>query len=337
MSTTLPATNRIFHPAAGAVRKWLPLALVIAAVLIPQVVSNKYYLNILIMSGIWSIVALSLNLILGYTGQVNLAHGAFFGIGAYASALLMLKLNLNFWLALPLASAIAGLLGFLIGLPALRTRGSYFAIGTMCFNIIVTLVVDRWEGLTEGARGIMGVPGPAPIPLPWGGEVAFKSQAAQFYLVLFFLVLTIVVFRRILGSLVGRTFRAIRGNEDLAEAVGIPAMKVKILSFTVSCFFAGIGGVLYASYIGFLSPELTDYHVSFDALIYIMIGGVGTMAGPIIGTLLIVTLPETLHIAAEFRLLFYGLILMVMIIYLPRGIMGAAKDLAARRANRRRV
>src|SRR5512135_1742160 len=120
----------------------LIVIVLLIAIIIPLVVTNKYYMNILIMSGIWSIVALSLNLILGYTGQVNLAHGAFFGIGAYASALMMLKLHLNFWLALPLGSMIAGLLGFLIGLPALRTRGSYFAIGTLCFNIIVTLIVD---------------------------------------------------------------------------------------------------------------------------------------------------------------------------------------------------
>ncbi len=313
------------------VGKWITLAIVIIAVIIPQIVTNKYYMNILIMSGIWSIVALSLNLILGYTGQVNLAHGAFFGIGAYASALMMLKLKMGFWLSLPLASAIAGLFGFLIGLPALRTRGSYFAIGTLCFNIIVTLIVDRWEGLTEGARGLMGIPGAAPIPLPWGGKIAFNTMASQYYLVLFFLVLTIFVLRRIMQSLVGRSFRAIRGNEELAEAVGIHAMRTKLLSFTVSCFFAGIGGVLYASYIGFLSPEITDYHVSFDALIYVMIGGIGTIVGPIIGTLLFVTIPETLQVAAEFRLLLYGLILIVMIIYLPRGIVGWAKDLKGRR------
>jgi branched-chain amino acid transport system permease protein len=313
------------------VRKWLILTILVIAVIIPLVVTNKYYMNILIMSGIWSIVALSLNLILGYTGQVNLAHGAFFGIGAYASALMMLKLNMNFWLALPLAAAIAGFFGFLIGLPALRTRGSYFAIGTLCFNIIVTLIVDRSEGLTEGARGLMGIPGPSPIPLPWAGEITFKTMAAQYYLVLAFLFLTIFVFRRIIQSLVGRTFRAIRGNEELAEAVGIQPMRTKILSFTVSCFFAGIGGVLYASYIGFLSPEITDYHVSFDSLIYVMIGGVGTIVGPIIGTLLIVTIPETLHIAAEFRLLLYGLLLIIMIIYLPRGIVGWVKDLRGRK------
>jgi len=238
---------------------------------------------------------------------------------------------MNFWLALPLAAAVAGFFGFLIGLPALRTRGSYFAIGTLCFNIIVTLIVDRWEGLTEGARGLMGIPGPSAIPLPWGGKIAFETMATQYYLVLGFLLLTIFVLRRVMQSLVGRTFRAIRGNEELAEAVGIHAMRTKLLSFTVSCFFAGVGGALYASYIGFLSPEITDYHVSFDALIYVMIGGVGTIVGPIIGTLLFVTIPETLHVAAEFRLLLYGLILIVMIIYLPRGIVGWVKDLRGRK------
>ncbi len=313
------------------IKRSLIVIILLVAIIIPLVVTNKYYMNILIMSGIWSIVALSLNLILGYTGQVNLAHGAFFGIGAYASALLMLKLKIGFWLALPMATAISGFFGFLIGLPALRTRGSYFAIGTLCFNIIVTLIVDRWEGLTEGARGLMGIPGPGPIPLPWGGEITFKTMAAQYYVVLFFLLLTIFVLRRIIRSLVGRTFRAIRGNEELAEAVGIHAMRTKILSFTISCFFAGIGGVLYASYIGFLSPEVTDYHVSFDALIYVMIGGVGTMVGPIIGTLLFVTIPETLHVAAEFRLLVYGLILIFMIIYLPRGIVGWVNGLTGKK------
>ena len=315
----------------GNRQTWIIAGVILLALALPQVVTNRYYLNILIMSGIWSIVACSLNLVLGYTGQVNLAHGAFFGIGAYASALMMLKLQMNFWLALPLAAALAGFFGFLIGLPALRTKGSYFAIGTLCFNIIVTLIIDRWEGLTEGARGLMGVPSPTPIPLPWVGPITFQTQVSQYYLVLAFLLLTLLAMKRILNSLVGRTFRAIRGNEELDEAVGIHAMRVKILSFTTSCFFAGIGGVLYASYIGFLSPELTDYHVSFDSLVYIMIGGVGTMAGPIVGTLLFVTIPETLHVAAEYRLLVYGLILILMIIYLPRGIVGGIGSLGRKK------
>jgi branched-chain amino acid transport system permease protein len=308
------------------IKKWVFLAVIVVALIIPQWVTNKYYMNILIMSGIWSIVALALNLILGYTGQAQLAHGAFFGIGAYAAALLMLKWNLNFWLALPLGAAIAGFFGLIIGLPALRTKGSYFAIGTMCFNIIVTLIIDRWEGLTNGARGLMGIPGPAPIPLPWVGEITFKTQASQYYLVLFFLLLTLFILRQTVQSLVGRSFRAVRGNEELAEALGIPSTKTKLLSMIISCVLAGMGGVLYASYIGFLSPDQTDFHLGFNFLIYILIGGIGTMIGPIIGTLLIVTIPEALQVAAEYRMFFYGIILVFMIIYMPRGIMGAVQD-----------
>ncbi len=307
-------------------RKWLVLAVIVVALIIPQLITNKYYMNILIMSGIWSIVTLALNLILGYTGQAQLAHGAFFGIGAYAAALTMLNWNLNFWLALPFGAAVAGFFGLIIGLPALRTKGSYFAIGTMCFNIIVTLIIDRWEGLTNGSRGLMGIPGPSPIPLPWVGEIAFKTQAAQYYLVLFFLLLTIFILRRTIQSLVGRSFRAIKGNEELAEALGIPSTKTKLLSLIISCVLAGMGGVLYASYIGFLSPDQTDFHMGFNFLIYILIGGIGTMIGPIIGTLLIVTIPEALQVAAEYRMFFYGLILVFMIIYMPRGIMGAVQD-----------
>jgi len=254
-------------------------------------------------------------------------------VKAWLKLMVMVPWVLVLGLALPLAAGIAAAFGFLIGLPALRTRGSYFAIGTLCFNIIVTQIVDRWEGLTEGARGLMGIPGPAPLPLPGGYEIAFKTLAAHYYLVLAFLLLTLLAIRQIMKSLVGRSFRAIRGNEELAEALGIHPMREKLLSFTVSCFLAGVGGVLYATYIGFLSPELTDYHVSFDALIYIMIGGVGTLAGPIIGTLLIVTLPEALQIAAEYRLLFYGLILIVMIIYLPRGIVGWVRERGSRRGS----
>jgi branched-chain amino acid transport system permease protein len=315
------------------IRKWLVLAVIVVAVIIPQLITNKYYMNILIMSGIWAIVALALNLILGYTGQAQLAHGAFFGIGAYTAALLMLKLNINFWLALPLGAAVAGFFGLIIGLPALRTKGSYFAIGTMCFNIIVTLIIDRWEGLTNGSRGLMGIPGPAPIPLPWGSEIAFKTQAAQYYLVLFFLLLTIFILRRTIQSLIGRTFRAVRGNEELAEALGIPSTKVKLLSLIISCALAGMGGVLYASYIGFLSPDQTDFHISFNFLIYILIGGIGTMTGPIIGTLLIVTIPEALQVAAEYRMFVYGIILVFMIIYMPRGIVGALQNWTNRKSN----
>jgi branched-chain amino acid transport system permease protein len=306
-------------------RNLIVLLLIIFAFTIPFYVTSRFILHILIMCCIWAMAATSMNLIMGYTGQVNLAHGAFFGIGAYSAGLLILKLGINFWPALILACAITVFLGFLIGLPALRTKGSYFAIGTMCFNVIVTVIIDSWEGLTEGARGLLGIPRPAPIPLPFGKEITFTSIAANYYLILVSLLLTILVIYRIVHSMLGRSFIAVRGNEELAESLGMSAMRAKLLSFLISTFFAGWAGVLYAAYIGFLSPEISDYHVTFELLTFCMIGGLGTLAGPLIGAFILTIISELLHGVAVPRLVAYGFLLVIIMIFLRGGIMGGAR------------
>jgi len=308
-------------------RNLIVLLLILLAFIIPFYVTSRFILHILIMCCIWAMAATSMNLIMGYTGQVNLAHGAFFGIGAYSAGLLILKLGINFWPALILACAITVFLGFLIGLPALRTKGSYFAIGTMCFNVIVTVIIDSWEDLTGGARGLLGIPRPAPIPLPFGKEITFTSIAANYYLILISLLLTILIIYRIVHSMMGRTFRAIRGNEELAESLGMSAMRAKLWSFLISTFFAGWAGVLYAAYIGFLSPEISDYHVTFELLIYCLIGGMGTMAGPLIGAFILTVISELLHGVAVPRLVAYGFVLIIIMIFLRGGIMGGVKML----------
>jgi branched-chain amino acid transport system permease protein len=308
-------------------RKLIVLLLIVFAFTIPFFVTSRFILHILIMCCIWAMAATSMNLIMGYTGQVNLAHGAFFGIGAYSAGLLILKLGINFWPALILACAITVFLGFLIGLPALRTKGSYFAIGTMCFNVIVTVIIDSWEGLTEGARGLLGIPRPAPIPLPFGREIAFTSIGANYYLVLISLLLTILIIYRIVHSMMGRTFMAIRGNEELAESLGMSAMRAKLLSFLISTFFAGWAGVLYAAYIGFLSPEISDYHVTFELLTFCLIGGLGTMVGPLIGAFILTIISELLHGIAIPRLVAYGFVLIIIMIFLRGGITGGVKML----------
>ncbi len=315
-------------------RNLLPLLLVVLAVSLPLYVTSRFYLHILIMCCIWGIAATSMNLIMGYTGQVNLAHGAFFGIGAYSAGLLILKCGLNFWPALILACVITVFLGFLIGLLALRTKGSYFAIGTMCFNVIVTVVIDSWEELTEGARGLLGIPRPPPIPLPFGGQISFSSMASNYYLALIFLLLTLFVIYRIVHSMMGRSFIAIRGNEELAESIGISAMRTKLLSFMISTAFAGLAGVLYASYIGFLNPEISDYHVTFEFLIFCIIGGLGTMGGPLVGAFLLTVVSELLHGVAVPRLVAYGFLLVLMIIFLRGGIVGGVQILGRKLAGK---
>jgi len=313
-----------------SIRNLIVLILIVFALTIPFYVTSRFILHILIMCCIWAMAATSMNLIMGYTGQVNLAHGAFFGIGAYSAGLLILKLGINFWPALILACAITVFFGLLIGLPALRTKGSYFAIGTMCFNVIVTVIIDSWEGLTEGARGLLGIPKPAPIPLPFGTEITFTSITANYYLILVSLLLTILIIYRIVHSMMGRTFMAIRGNEELAESLGMSAMRGKLLSFLISTFFAGWAGVLYAAYIGFLSPEISDYHVTFELLTFCMIGGLGTMVGPLIGAFMLTIISELLHGVAVPRLVAYGFVLILIIIFLRGGITGGVRMLWSR-------
>jgi branched-chain amino acid transport system permease protein len=316
----METAGKLFSP-----RNLIVLILIIAAFTIPFFVTSRFLLHIMIMCCIWAMAATSMNLIMGYTGQVNLAHGAFFGIGAYSAGLLILKLGINFWPALLLACAITVVFGFLIGLLALRTKGSYFAIGTMCFNVIVTVIIDSWEGLTEGARGLLGIPRPPPIPLPFGKEIAFTSVAANYYLILVSLLLTILVIYRIVHSMLGRSFMAVRGNEELAESLGMNAMRAKLLSFLISTFFAAWAGVLYATYIGFLSPEISDYHVTFELLTFCLIGGLGTMAGPLIGAFILTITSELLHGIAVPRMVAYGFVLIIIMIFLRGGIMGGAR------------
>jgi len=303
-------------------KKWAIVILLVLAIVLPIFVQAKYPLHLLIMVGVWSIAASSLNLILGYTGQASLGHAAFFGIGAYSAAILMIKMGLSFWVALPLASLIAAFFGFLIGLPALRTRGSYFAIATLGFNLIVTIIIEHWDGLTQGGAGISGIPKPTPIPLPFLGKLAFTGMAAQYYLVLFFLILTLFLIHRIVRSPAGKTYMAIRGGEPLAESLGINTMWNKLVSFTTSSFFAGLAGALYASYHGFISPDTSNFHIGFDLLIYLLVGGVATMSGPIIGAVIMTIIPETLQFLLEYRIIFYGAFLIMIVIFLPRGLVG---------------
>lgn len=303
-------------------KKWIILSLLVLLICLPLFVTAKYPLHLLIMVGIWSIAASSLNLILGYTGQASLGHAAFFGIGAYASALLMIKVGLSFWLALPAASLIAALFGFLIGLPALRTRGSYFAIATLGFNIIVTIIIEHWDDFTQGGAGISGIPKPDSLPLPFLGKVDFATLSGQYYLVFFFLFLTLFSIHRIVNSPVGKIYLAIRGGELLAESLGVNPMWNKLVSFSTSAFFAGLAGALYGSYQGFISPDTSNFHIGFDLLIYLLVGGVATIPGPIIGAIIMTIIPEILQFLLEYRIIFYGSFLIVVVIFLPRGLVG---------------
>jgi len=309
--------------------KWFYLVLLALAIILPLFEPNRYIFQILIMSTIYAMCALSLNLILGYTGQASLAHAGFFGIGAYGVGILT-KAGLSFWLALPVSALIAAAVSLVIGLPTLRTRGSYFAIATMCFGVIVSIVAGNWISLTGGHTGLVGIPRPTPIPFPVIGEISFQSQAAQYYLVLAFLLLTIFIMHRLVYSLQGLSFMAVRNNEVLADAVGINTFATKVLSFVVANFFAGLAGGIYASLIGSIDPSTAALTNTFNWLVYLLLGGTATLAGPIIGSFVFPILMEYLQFLEDFRLLIFGVLLILVIIYFPRGLMGGIESMKQR-------
>jgi branched-chain amino acid transport system permease protein len=309
----------VFSP----VRVGWSLALVLA-ILLPFVM-GEYLTSILLLIAIWSIVAVSLNLLYGYTGQLSLGHSAFLGIGAYALGLIALKLHVGFWPAFFGATAISGLSGFLIGVPALKLRGPYFVLVTLGFAAIVGVIVLAWVDFTGGANGLAGMPRPNPIPLPWGGELRFDSLRSMYYFTLFFLVLIAAICHRLVHSLIGRTFIAISHDENLAESLGINTMQKKLISFTISAIFSGVAGALYASYNVVISPDLAHFARGMDVLACLIVGGAGTMAGPIVGTFVMTAIPEGLQIVPYLKTLINGIILLLFIVFLPAGIMGGFK------------
>lgn len=312
-------------------RLWIAVlaALVLA---FPLLVTNSYYLHMMTISFIWMIAVYGLNLFAGYTGYLSLAHAGFFAIGAYALGILTVKAGVPFWLAFVLACLFTTLLGAVIGLVALRTKEHFFAIYTLCVGYIIYLIIDKWDSLTGGVRGFIGIPAPADI-----GPLSFQTPVAQYYLVLCFLVAVIFTMYRLVYSLTGRTYIAIRNSEELALTLGISTMKNKLASFVLSVFFTSLAGALYASFIRFLGPDIAYVSVMFDFLTYLLVGGIGTLAGPVVGTLLITFLSQQLQFLQDYRMLIFGPVLTLLIIFYPHGIAGGVIRLKAKREEARRL
>ena len=227
------------------------------------------------------------------------------------------KGNCSFWISLPLGAAITGIVGFIIGIPALKTRGPYFVIVTLGFNVIITEIIENWEKMTGGILGISEIAKPSPIM-----SISFDTKTAQYFLILSIFILSLFMVYRLRNSTLGKNFVAIKENEALAECLGIPTMQKKILAFTLSSTLAGLAGGLFASYIGIVVPHDSSFHLGFNALVYLSLGGVGTLPGTIIGPLIIGNIPEILREYGDVTALVNGTILLLIIIFMPRGIFG---------------
>jgi branched-chain amino acid transport system permease protein len=295
----------------------LALALgALALVTLPLWLANPYHQHVVIMAGIFTILALSLNLLLGYTGQLSLGHAGFFGIGAYTSALLALRWEWSFWLALPSAALAAGLAGWGIGRLALKVRGAYFVLVTISFAGVISLISVNWMELTNGPLGLPGVPAPELGPL------SFRTKRVYYYLVLAAAALAYLVCHRVVRSRLGRAFLALRENEPLAESVGIDPTRTLVAAAVLSAMMAGVAGSLYAHYTRFVSPEVFLFGYTVTMVIMVVAGGKGTLLGPVVGAVLFTVLPEALReaMAWQWQMLAYGVLLILLVFFLPRGI-----------------
>ena len=291
---------------------------------LPLVSHNPYYMQVIVSGYIWAIAVYGLNIILGYTGQLSLGHAAFFGVGAYAVGLLTTRAGLSFWLALPLGCGLSVGLGYVVGLISLRTKGHYFAIFTAAIGVMINIVFTNWQALTNGSIGIVNIPAPSAL-----GPISFDDERAKYYLVFVVLLLTIIASINIIRSLVGRTFLAISDNEDLANAVGIDVMANKRLAFMLATFFAGLAGGLFAIFVGFIGPAVSGLDVTFDMLLYLIVGGLGTIAGPLVGTLVLTILTQSLASFEKYQMLIFGPLLVLLVIFLPGGLAGGYARLRA--------
>ena len=311
----------------AAARGALVLAVAASA---PFWVWNPYHLHTLIMAGIFAVLALSLNLLLGYTGQLSLGHAAFFGIGAYASALLTVKLEWSAWIGLLAAVLIPALAGWGIGRLALKLRGAYFVLLTISFAGCVSLVSVNWMDLTNGPLGLPGVPA-LEIALPGLPSLSLRTKGAFYYVVLVAVVLAYLVCLALIRSRVGRALVALRENETLAASVGIDGTHYLVLAAVVSAAMAGFGGGLYAHYTRFVSPEVFLFTYTVTMVIMVVAGGKGTLAGPVVGAVLFTVLPEALRAATswQWQMLLYGILLVAVLFFMPQGIVPALRQLGS--------
>ena len=298
--------------------------LIVIAVLamVPAIIRDRRWLHVIIMIYLYIMLAGGLRLVMS-TGQVSFAHAAFWAIGSYASALLVMKVGFSFWIALPLSGIIAGIFGVLIGYPCLRLKGPYFFIITLSFGEVARLFFTSWVDLFGGANGIAGIPYPDPIRLPLLGVIQFQSRSIQYYyLLLLMMLVSLLVMYRIERSRFGVTCTAIRESDDLCSSLGINAMGHKIILFIVACIMAGLAGSFYAHYMTYISPDFFTFWESMSFLLIAVIGGSGSATGVILGAIILTLVPELAREAKRLEPLIFGGLLVVVLRFIPGGLWG---------------
>jgi branched-chain amino acid transport system permease protein len=294
------------------------VAFLALAAIFPLAVSDQYILHIGILVLFYAVLATSLNLVVGYVGEFSLGHTAFLGIGAYAAAILALRFGLPMWATVPLAGVISAVFGLLIGAITLRLQGPYFVIVTLAFAEVLRLVADNWIGLTNGPMGLAGIPQPAIL----ADASNLFSKQLYFYIALGITAFALYLAYRFVYSNAGRAAVAVRENRFVAQSIGIRPFTYAIRAFVLGSLLAGLAGGFYAHYISFVGSEVFKFPFMVTMIIVVLIGGKGTLVGPLVGAVIVTLLEEYLREAKELRMSIFGLAVMAIVLFLPKGLMG---------------
>ena len=311
---TMPLAQRLLSNP----RFYMPgmVATIVMVVAFPFVFS-LYQTNIMITALIYVVVGLGLNIVVGLAGLLDLGYVAFYAVGAYSYALLNVHYGVTFWMALPIGAALGFLFGILLGFPVLRLRGDYLAIVTLGFGEIIRLVLENWNAFSFGPSGIANIPKPGLFGLDLN---LHQSTIFIYFLMIGLALMTIFVVRRLQDSRIGRAWIALREDEAACQAMGIDKTRTKLSAFALGATWAGMGGVVFAAKTTFINPTSFTIWESIIILCVVVLGGMGSILGVIVGALILILLPEYLRTFSEFRMLIFGVILVMMMVFRPGGI-----------------
>jgi branched-chain amino acid transport system permease protein len=321
--------------ATGTVPTWLWLALVLGGAVAFPFLTERYAHDVAISVLVYICLGLGLNVVVGMAGLLDLGYIAFYGVGAYTYALLSVHYGLSFWLCLPIAGAFSAIAGCIIGYPTLRMRGDYLAIVTLGFGEIVRIVLNNWMSLTNGPNGILGVKAPGAY---WWSDgkidhIWLGSLEQFYYVILALAVCTVVAVYRLNHSRIGRAFEAVREDQTAAELMGVNTLRIKLLAYALGAIFGGLAGAFFAARMRFVSPESFTFIESAMVLAMVVLGGMGSIPGVILGALALIALPEVFRGFELYRMFVFGGVMALMMLFRPKGLW-PAKRMGARSEER---
>jgi branched-chain amino acid transport system permease protein len=293
--------------------------LIIILFLIPLVITGPYQLHIFIMAGIAVILTSSLRLIFN-SGQLSLGQGGMMTIGAYTSALLVMKMGWSTWVALGAATATGALMALLVGYPFVRLKGIYFSLVTVFLAEVIRLIAEQWRSVTGGSLGISNIPLPDPIKISGLLEISFTSKVDFYYLILVFTLISLFILYTLEQSRVGITWFSIRESDSLAESIGVDTTKFKVLAFCIGSLFAGLAGGLYSQYNSVITPSTFGFFYAVYVLIYMIVGGAKKFSGPIVGAVILTFVPELARILKGYQPYIFAVVVILIIVFMPEGL-----------------